>query len=1018
MPAKSNTTPQKEAFAWAKAMETIMNKIKRKRFLRSASIFVILLSLASAQLPLAASSTTDNNYDGKNMIIAVLDSGFFTSHECFTVSDSTIGLTKDVSDSLIKFTSVGKDSDMPETLYISEKIPFAYDYGDGDSNPFSETASAHGTAMISIAAGNPRSASVDNPSARGIAPEAQILAMKVYSDKTGSVSQTALVRAVEDSIVLGADVILLPISSICGIESEPESKLIAAAIEKAEASGIPVICPVGNVLEYGKESFYELEYDFNPLPTASVDIGTVAWPGTLPNVITVASAIDNKRTAYTFELPSDTIPFSDSNYLYPHITNGKLFSNFFFGKSLEYVYINGIGVPEDFSSVGNISGKIAIVHRGTISFSEKTVNAAAAGAIGVIVVDNQPYEQVTFETKTDLSGAVLPLILVPQKTRNAFLLEDEKVITVTKTSTYTVTTRDTPYPSPFSAAGTTPELSLKPDITAIGSAVGCATPDGGYATISSTSAAAAKIAGMYVCVKEKLISEYSEYDSAALAEKAKAILINSSKIMTLPADSLSYSPRYQGAGCADLEHALSSELLIHSSGKYKIELGEMDSRFVSFNLTAQNISDTEKRCSLDAIISSDGYTTHTVEYIDAEPGDIPLAELLSLENDDTISFISGSRELSDTNIRIGDGFYQLNRAAHDYEPFTFTLAPHSTLTFKVSIALGADEYKAYCEAFENGFFIEGFMRLTSDTAQASIPFIGFVGDFSKAPALDSSLYDGVAPLFEGIYLYTSDSENGSSNILGEELTNNDGYIVSYDKNKIFFNPTDTAMSSGVMLNFGLLRTVTDVTVTVYDPEGKTIKCTEYGTLARTHMSATSGMLESPKLSVFSGRAEDNYKYIYPDGVYTVTVSYRKPSSPVSQRFSYDIHLDTTAPLVTDYSFNISEYKCILNIKAEDNMALKNIFVIDSNMDAARLTADGGFDTSLLAGQYIYIDVLDFAGNRTTLRLDNPVYLSDDADPSLSRSTENTIDNPTGSSISPTNPNSLVPTNMAISVHTG
>lgn len=49
----------------------------------------------------------------------------------------------------------------------------------------------------------------------------------------------------------------------------------------------------------------------------------------------------------------------------------------------------GLGRPEDVAAA-DLRGKIALVQRGTITFREKVRNAAAAGAVGVVIYNNQP----------------------------------------------------------------------------------------------------------------------------------------------------------------------------------------------------------------------------------------------------------------------------------------------------------------------------------------------------------------------------------------------------------------------------------------------------------------------------------------------------------------------------------------------------------------------------------------------------------------------------------------------------
>lgn len=55
------------------------------------------------------------------------------------------------------------------------------------------------------------------------------------------------------------------------------------------------------------------------------------------------------------------------------------------------VVVPGVGRPNDVASV-DVTGAIAIVRRGDIRFSEKARNAAAAGAVGVVIINNNPDE--------------------------------------------------------------------------------------------------------------------------------------------------------------------------------------------------------------------------------------------------------------------------------------------------------------------------------------------------------------------------------------------------------------------------------------------------------------------------------------------------------------------------------------------------------------------------------------------------------------------------------------------------
>ena len=57
------------------------------------------------------------------------------------------------------------------------------------------------------------------------------------------------------------------------------------------------------------------------------------------------------------------------------------------GKTLEYVMVPGLGEEKDFEGL-DLTGKIAVVQRGTLNFGTKAENASKAGAVACIIYDN------------------------------------------------------------------------------------------------------------------------------------------------------------------------------------------------------------------------------------------------------------------------------------------------------------------------------------------------------------------------------------------------------------------------------------------------------------------------------------------------------------------------------------------------------------------------------------------------------------------------------------------------------
>lgn len=77
----------------------------------------------------------------------------------------------------------------------------------------------------------------------------------------------------------------------------------------------------------------------------------------------------------------------------------------------------GLGRQEDFSGK-QLTGKIALIERGQIRFSEKVANASAAGAIAVIIYNHQPGAP---QTGTLIDMSRIAAVIIPQDEGQALL---------------------------------------------------------------------------------------------------------------------------------------------------------------------------------------------------------------------------------------------------------------------------------------------------------------------------------------------------------------------------------------------------------------------------------------------------------------------------------------------------------------------------------------------------------------------------------------------------------------------
>ncbi len=939
-----------------------------------------ILSLAIASLMLVATlpvhaEKSAPSHDGAGMTIAVIDRGFDFTHETFALTTEP-RITKEVSDALIAKTGIDIAT-VPETLYVSDKVPFAYDYGDNDADASHAVIGAAGTNLISIAAGNGKLLEAHVAGATGIAPEAQILAMKVHSDKVGFVTAAAMEAAINDATLLGADVILIGIVSMEGFDSKDAIEGVNLAIENAERHGVAVVCSAGSAMTYGSGSIWEKEYEMNLVDAESPDVGTIAWPGYLKTTLAVTSADANTLTTDCLILPDGTkIPYGDSSSSYPKAANGDDFDKFFDGKTLEYVPVGGFGTPADFSEAGDLSGKLALVGRGEIPFAEKAANAAAVGAVGLIVVDNQADKHAALSLRMDLTDATIPAVIISSENGTILRSAKDKRVTLSQGESFTSYTRKTPSISDNTAYGSTTELSLKPDVAAIGTYIDCATAGGEYTRISSSRGAAAKIAGAYTVLKAHVTEKMPGATEVERMNMTRSLLVSSAQQMEYLTGAL-YSPRIQGGGVVDLQAALDASLVLTSDGLHKIELGEVSAPIFKLRVSAHNISSEPKVCTLDATVGSDGYEVMTFEELGVSEDGTPLNERFGLEASAEKAFIGRFTQLGDAKIMLADVMYQLNRASENYEPYTFTLEPRSSRTFTLTVYLDEATYKRYTDVFTNGFFVEGFVRLTSDGEEATIPYLGFVGDYSAAPSIDADVYSGEQYIYDATHLYrylSGAKGEKQKSVLGERTL---GINKIYNENELIFSPVYDRENASVYLNLGLLRSITDVHVSVRDSEGALVREEALGELMRTHKSATTGTLTSPQIFIWDGRAADNPSYIYPDGEYTVTVSYRAAKTSDVRELSYTLRLDKTKPTISSCDFFDAEGTPMLSVSASDSFGIEHISVVDSLGVYAEQASNAFFDIGELTGKYVYVEVYDHALNLTVERLVNPNYSPED-----------------------------------------
>lgn len=166
-------------------------------------------NMATSPEMIGTSNAYASGYTGAGRRIAIIDTGTDTDHQSF----SGVGL-----DFSLAIQAAKNDMTTAEDLYLSTKLPFAFNYVDADLDVTHDNdgTSEHGSHVAGIATANTYipngdgtySNALELTQVQGVAPDAQMITMKVFG-KTGGAYSSDYIAAAEDAVLLGADVINL-----------------------------------------------------------------------------------------------------------------------------------------------------------------------------------------------------------------------------------------------------------------------------------------------------------------------------------------------------------------------------------------------------------------------------------------------------------------------------------------------------------------------------------------------------------------------------------------------------------------------------------------------------------------------------------------------------------------------------------------------------------------------------------------------------------------------------------------
>lgn len=824
----------------------------------------------------------DSGYKGEGTVVAIIDSGLDVDHDVLHISD--LSTAKYKSEKEIEAAKEAAGITYGE--WFNDKVVFGYNYVDVNTVLKEEDKRSHGMHVTSIATGNPTQP-VAGQLMYGVAPEAQVMFMRVFSDLKATTGAALYVKAIEDAVKLGADSINLSLGGANGSVVNMNEN-VTAAIEAARRAGVSVVIAAGNDGTFGSG---------HSNPSADYpDYGLVGAPSTARDAISVASYNNTtvgSKVINIIGLENN----ADLNYGKNSFDNPeKSPVPFEIGKEYEYVYA-GIGQASDFDGL-DLTGKLALIKRGTITFSEKIANATAAGAVGVVIFNSRPGEA-NVSMQLDDTAIAIPSVFIPLEFGEALAANSYKIAFNNETDI-----RPNPEAgllSDFSSWGLSADGELKPDLAAPGGAIYAAINDNDYANMQGTSMASPHVAGAAVLVKQYLQATYPTKSPQEIEALVKHLLMSTAKAHVNKESTAYTSPRQQGAGIIDTAAAISTGLYLTGEDGYgSITLGNVEDTF-SFTVTLHNITNEDKTLNYSTQL-----TTDTVQN-----GLITLAPRLLAE-------ISGGKVTVKAN-------------------------SSTTVTINVDASSFAEELTGL---MKNGYYLEGFVRFTDVVDGGdivSIPYVGFRGEFQNLAVLEEPIYNLIADGKGGFYfepvtaqpdtvdishhytglvtgstelIYSTDKRSDFAIKTLGTFKNEAGYFVleldESGKPHLAISPNGDDNQDSLAFKGVFLRNYTDLVASVYaaDDTERTNPLWESQPQSG-NKNFYSGDPKNPKSSIIyptEWNGTDSEGNALADGKYQYVLTYSSevPGAAV-QTMIFDVIIDRESPVITTATYDETNF---------------------------------------------------------------------------------------------------------------
>ncbi|HGA1150803.1 TPA: S8 family serine peptidase [Streptococcus suis] len=892
------------------------------------------------QLVGALKASSKYQTDGRGMVIAVIDSGLDIKHKDMRLDEGVVPKIKEITPST--------------TGTYTLKVPHGYNYVSGNDNLYDDTHEPHGMHIAGTLAGNATDEEVASKQGiDGIAPNAQLLVYKIFSNDPKNYkaeTEDAAYAAIEDAIKHGADVISL---SVGYYDSGLPGNAYYTIAKRAAEKGIIITAAIGNAGASSSDTSFDLHAN-NAL--GAVDTATTVGVAATPAVIGVGSARNTHLVQREFMLNGQSFGYYPIGYT--TLTEGK------------YEFVDaGNGRWEEVQGL-DLAGKVAVIKKDKFDLKDAVRNLKFKDVAGLVVINtdqgwNKDYyktHQLLVDDKTLLSySSIWGISLSGEDGRRLLEVANQSQGNTGLVLKPTIGMKkliEVPTVSGFSSWGPTVNLELKPEIVAPGEDVYATLNDNRYGSMSGTSMASPIVAGASALLLPR-IRQMTPPEGMTRMDLLRIILMNTATPLVDVLDSsghaLENSPRQQGAGLLQIDRAFETDVILHHRLKGGVELKEIG-RETEFEVTLENLGNQQRSFAISAgkVLTSQDVPVDRIGRSGKVVKEIHATEIKG-----------SSLHLSEQSIQLG---------------------PKEKKTIR--LRLDAGEAK---DQFAEGYIY--FKSLTEGQSDISIPYFGFVGDWSKERIVDAPAWETSSKLkLTSVLSSYKHNKSGRYIELGREKIQDNQSPLNPDSIAIQNQHSDSQIGNA-FVRFALLRDITNYDLDIVKEateDAPVLRRIDTGTmLSRVRyvdyfesLSEYSKLRTPIELHRWDGKVYDASKdenIPAPEGQYFFRLRVKNKENGGYQYTYLPVKIDNQKPEIVAIDTNRLTSHRELVVTAKDN---NKVWEVRANLNGEDLLVEKVVDDAgqlhyhlkevelpLDAKNHLRVEVMDIAGNVVAVEKD-------------------------------------------------